>query len=195
MGMFWSRGPRFPKGTRIVMLGLDGAGKTTLLYKQAMCTRQGTAGVQTTIPTIGFYLETLEYGGANLQTWDLGGQQRFQRRIMPHLLQDTNAVIFVVDATDRHLMEESRQQLEWVLNLDHTQGLPLLVVANKQDKPGAMTEVEVTQALGLAPDSGFVTGRHLRVLGTCAVNGAGFGEGLTWLAQCLSLAGRTTLSL
>jgi signal recognition particle GTPase len=42
------------------MLGLDGAGKTTLLYKQAMCTRQGTAGVQTTIPTIGFYLETLE---------------------------------------------------------------------------------------------------------------------------------------
>jgi hypothetical protein len=38
-------------------------------------------------------------------------------------------------------------------------------------------------------------GRHLRVLGTCAVNGAGFGEGLTWLAQCLSLAGRTTLSL
>ena len=44
----------------VQMLGLDGAGKTTLLYKQAMCTRQGTAGVQTTIPTIGFYLETLE---------------------------------------------------------------------------------------------------------------------------------------
>ena len=50
--------------------------------------------------------------------------------------------------------------LQWVLNLDHTQGLPLLVVANKQDQPGAMTEVEVTQALGLAPDSGFVTGEH-----------------------------------
>ena len=41
--------------SRILMLGLDNAGKTTVLYKLKL------GEVVTTIPTIGFNVETVEY--------------------------------------------------------------------------------------------------------------------------------------
>ena len=43
------------KEMRILMVGLDAAGKTTILYKLKL------GEVVTTIPTIGFNVETVEY--------------------------------------------------------------------------------------------------------------------------------------
>lgn len=45
----------FKKEMRILMVGLDAAGKTTILYKLKL------GEVVTTIPTIGFNVETVEY--------------------------------------------------------------------------------------------------------------------------------------
>ncbi|CAF96166.1 unnamed protein product [Tetraodon nigroviridis] len=53
---------------RILMVGLDGAGKTTLLYKLKL------SEVVTTIPTIGFNVETVEYKNVSFTVWDVGGQ-------------------------------------------------------------------------------------------------------------------------
>ena len=41
--------------TKILMIGLDGAGKTTILYKLKL------GEVVTTIPTVGFNVETVQY--------------------------------------------------------------------------------------------------------------------------------------
>ncbi len=43
------------KDVRILMVGLDAAGKTTILYKLKL------GEIVTTIPTIGFNVETVEY--------------------------------------------------------------------------------------------------------------------------------------
>jgi ADP-ribosylation factor protein 1 len=43
------------KEMRILMVGLDAAGKTTILYKLKL------GEIVTTIPTIGFNVETVEY--------------------------------------------------------------------------------------------------------------------------------------
>ena len=43
------------KDLRILMVGLDAAGKTTILYKLKL------GEIVTTIPTIGFNVETVEY--------------------------------------------------------------------------------------------------------------------------------------
>jgi ADP-ribosylation factor-like protein 1 len=56
------------KERRILILGLDGAGKTTILYRLQI------GEVVTTIPTIGFNVETVSYKNINFQVWDLGGQ-------------------------------------------------------------------------------------------------------------------------
>jgi ADP-ribosylation factor-like protein 1 len=55
------------KEVRILILGLDGAGKTTILYRLQL------GEVVTTIPTIGFNVETVQYKNIKFQVWDLGG--------------------------------------------------------------------------------------------------------------------------
>lgn len=52
---------------KVLMLGLDQAGKTTLLYRMKM------GQIVTTIPTVGFNVETIEVRGSQLILWDLGG--------------------------------------------------------------------------------------------------------------------------
>jgi hypothetical protein len=63
LSMLWGS-----KEVRILILGLDGAGKTTILYRLQI------GEVVTTIPTIGFNVETVTYKNIKFQVWDLGGQ-------------------------------------------------------------------------------------------------------------------------
>jgi len=63
--------------------------------------------------------------------------------------QDTQAVIFVVDSTDRERIGEARQELNRLLNHDELKTAILLICANKQDLPNAMNAAEVTDKLGL----------------------------------------------
>jgi GTPase SAR1 family protein len=49
------------------MLGLDQAGKTTILYKLKL------GEVISSVPTIGFNVETLEYKNIKFMVWDIGG--------------------------------------------------------------------------------------------------------------------------
>lgn len=47
---------------------MDAAGKTTTLYKLKL------GEIVTTIPTIGFNVETITYKGVNFTSWDVGGR-------------------------------------------------------------------------------------------------------------------------
>jgi ABC-type phosphate/phosphonate transport system ATPase subunit len=60
------------KDMRILMVGLDAAGKTTILYKLKL------GEVVTTIPTIGFNVETVEYKNISFTVWDVGGQDKIR---------------------------------------------------------------------------------------------------------------------
>merc|ERR1711892_782152 len=82
------------KDMRILMVGLDSAGKTTILYKLKL------GEIVTTIPTIGFNVETVEYKNIGFTVWDVGGQDKI-RPLWRHYFQNTQAVIFVVDSNDR----------------------------------------------------------------------------------------------
>ena len=49
------------------MLGLDAAGKTTILYNLKL------GEVVSSVPTIGFNVENLEYKKVKFTVWDIGG--------------------------------------------------------------------------------------------------------------------------
>ena len=66
------------KEMRILMVGLDAAGKTTILYKLKL------GEVVTTIPTIGFNVETVEYKNISFTVWDVGGQDKVRSHRTPH---------------------------------------------------------------------------------------------------------------
>ena len=69
------------KERRILILGLDGAGKTTILY------RLQVSEVVTTIPTIGFNVETVQYKNLKFQVWDLGTNLPSLRIVIVHFFQ------------------------------------------------------------------------------------------------------------
>jgi ADP-ribosylation factor protein 6 len=60
------------KEMRLLMLGLDAAGKTTILYKLKL--NQDV----TTIPTVGFNVETVTYKNVKFNVWDVGGQDKIR---------------------------------------------------------------------------------------------------------------------
>ena len=60
------------KELRALMLGLDAAGKTTILYKLKL------GEVVSSVPTIGFNVETVEFQKVKFTVWDVGGQVRIQ---------------------------------------------------------------------------------------------------------------------
>ena len=145
----WSRLLNSKKEMRILMVGLDAAGKTTILYKLKL------GEIVTTIPTIGFNVETVEYKNISFTVWDVGGQDKI-RPLWRHYYQNTQGVIFVVDSNDRDRIDEenghennAKEELSRMLTEDELRDAVLLVFANKQDLPGAMTTPEVTDKLGL----------------------------------------------
>ncbi|CAH8533472.1 unnamed protein product [Schistosoma rodhaini] len=130
------------KSMRILMIGLDAAGKTTILYKLKL------GEVVTTIPTIGFNVETVEYKNINFTVWDVGGQDKI-RRLWRHYFQNTQGLIFVVDSNDRDRISESAEELNKMLLEDELRDVVILVFANKQDLPNAMSTAEVAEKLRL----------------------------------------------
>ncbi|CAK7326264.1 unnamed protein product [Dovyalis caffra] len=160
------------KEMRILMVGLDAAGKTTILYKLKL------GEIVTTIPTIGFNVETVEYKNISFTVWDVGGQDKI-RPLWRHYFQNTQGLIFVVDSNDRDRVGEARDELHRMLNEDELRDAVLLVFANKQDLPNAMNAAEITDKLGLHS----LRQRHWYIQSTCATSGEGLYEGLDWLSN------------
>ena len=163
------------KNMRILMVGLDAAGKTTILYKLKL------GEIVTTIPTIGFNVETVEYKNINFTVWDVGGQDKI-RPLWRHYFQNTQGLIFVVDSNDRERITEAHDELHKMLAEDELRDAVLLVFANKQDLPQAMSVAEITDKLGLHN----IRTRKWYMQATCAISGDGLYEGLDWLANNLA---------
>lgn len=163
------------KEMRILMVGLDAAGKTTILYKLKL------GEVVTTIPTIGFNVETVEYKNVGFTVWDVGGQDKI-RPLWRYYYQNTQGIIFVVDCNDRERITEARDELHRMLNEDELRDATLLVFANKQDLPNAMPVAEITDKLGLHS----LRQRRWYIQAACATSGEGLYEGLDWLSSNIS---------
>ncbi|NXG78713.1 ARF4 factor, partial [Baryphthengus martii] len=157
------------------LVGLDAAGKTTILYKLKL------GEIVTTIPTIGFNVETVEYKNICFTVWDVGGQDKI-RPLWRHYFQNTQGLIFVVDSNDRERIEEAAEELQKMLDEDELRDAVLLLFANKQDLPNAMAISEMTDKLGLQS----LRNRTWYVQATCATQGTGLYEGLDWLSNELS---------
>ena len=128
---------------RILMLGLDAAGKTTILYKLKL------NETVTTIPTIGFNVETVSPAkNVTFTVWDVGGQKKL-RALWRHYYHGAEGLVYVVDSSDRERIHEAREELLGVLEEDEMFGVPVVVIANKQDLPRAAPAAELAEKLQL----------------------------------------------
>lgn len=127
----------------------------------------------TTIPTVGFNVETVTYKNVKFNVWDVGGQDKI-RPLWRHYFSGTQGLIFVIDSNDRARIDEARQELHRIILDREMKEALLLVFANKQDIPGSMTPTEVTEKLRL----GQLKERTWYVVPSCATTGEGLLEGL-----------------
>jgi signal recognition particle receptor subunit beta len=95
--------------------------------------------------------------------------------------QNTDALIYVVDAADPERLEEAKDELERVLAEDDLRAASVLILANKMDLPDAMTPKQI--AKGLALDK--LKDRKWHVQGAVATKGDGLYEGMDWLSTAL----------
>ncbi|CAM8940703.1 unnamed protein product [Rhodiola kirilowii] len=163
------------KEMHILMVGLDSAAKMTILYKFKL------GEIATTIPAIGFNVETVEYKNISSTIWDVGGQDKI-RPLWRHYFQNTQGLIFVVDNNDRDRVVEARDELHRMLTECDLRDAVLLVLANKHDLPNAMNTTEITEKLGLPS----LHQCHWYIQRTCATSGEGLYEGLDWLSNYIA---------
>ena len=112
------------------------------------------------------------------------------RPLWQYYFENNDAVVFLVDCSDRERFVEARDELEFILNDDRLRDTCLLVLANKQDMPSACPISELTDKMGLHK----LRQRQWFIQGTCAINGEGLFEGFTWLEDTLKANARAKRS-
>mmetsp|Transcript_44386 Transcript_44386/g.136994 ORF Transcript_44386/g.136994 Transcript_44386/m.136994 type:complete len:192 (-) Transcript_44386:153-728(-) len=143
-GLFWKQ------EMEITLVGLQGAGKTTLL---SAISDGKLAAEKDTIPTIGLNTKKVTKGSVTIKLWDIGGQPRF-RPMWERYCRGVNSIVFVVDASDPGNFETSKQCLNDLLGKPALEKIPLLVLANKNDLPGAADQNAISTALNLGAHAG-----------------------------------------
>lgn len=125
---------------RILLLGLGDAGKTTILEKLR------SDKVVETAPTVGISVEHIKFQSVKMVVWDLGEQDHL-RKLWHCCYQQSDGMIFVIDASDRESFRETCVVFDRVINDDLLKGVPLLILINKSNLPTSRSEEEIADAL------------------------------------------------
>lgn len=118
--------------------------------------------------------------------FDMSGQGRY-RSLWEHYYCDVQAIIYVLDSTDRYRMIVAKEELSQLLNHDAivSSNCPIVFFANKMDIPGAMTADECIEELQLDR----IRDKPWHIASSNALTGHGINEGIEWLCEHLENKG------
>ncbi|CAE7604400.1 ARF1 [Symbiodinium necroappetens] len=147
-----------PKGQehKILLVGLVGSGKTTLLHSL----KAGEVRCLVTHVIVN------------------SGHHRI-RGLWRHYYTDVDGLVFIADCNDRDRVDDAREQIHYILREEELLDKPLLVLANKQDLPNAMSVAELEDKLSLNQ----IGDRPWFIQESVAIEGKGINDGLEWLSR------------
>lgn len=123
----------------ILFYGIDKAGKTAL----TLTLKEGKT-ISSTLPTLAFNIDKIEYGDLEIQVWDAPGQRRF-RDLWVKGYQKAKILVFVLDTADLARFEEAKQELDRVLNDEITRAIPLVFCFHKMDLEEAKSNLDAAK--------------------------------------------------
>jgi ADP-ribosylation factor related protein 1 len=132
-------------------------------------------------PTVGLNIAKITHSQVELTIWDLGGQVNL-RSMWESYYSDAHAVIYLVDSSDQGRFKDVAKVVGDVTRAAKLDGVPILVLANKQDIGAAARPDELQQLLGLEAVN---NGHHTRVMGVSAFKLQGLDESMNTLDTLL----------
>lgn len=133
---------------RVLLLGLDGAGKTSIMNQVCVANGDQESYTVPPQPTKGSAVYRIKNAANSYNVWDIGGADA-TRKYWASFLQDTDLLIFVVDASDTNKLSTAVSTLKQLLGDSRMDTVPILVIANKQDCQNALKPDQVKEALDL----------------------------------------------
>lgn len=173
----WNRKEQYS----VLILGLDNAGKTTFLETLKKESALSSRPLDKIAPTVGQNVATLpvaSHPGVLLKVWDVGGQEAL-RAMWSEYYAQCHGIVFVVDSTDRARMDECRETLTSVVTDDEAEGVPILMLANKQDRPDRMEIEDIKEIFNQI--AAHLGARDSRVLPVSSLTGEGVLDAIEWL--------------
>ncbi|XP_065665126.1 ADP-ribosylation factor-like protein 6 [Hydra vulgaris] len=168
------------KEASILCLGLDNSGKTTIIN------RLKPEKTQTTdiVPTVGFTIEKLALPGLTFTVFDMSGQGRY-RNLWEHYYRDAQAIIFVIDSSDKFRIVVAKEELDELLNHGDIKmkAIPVLFFANKMDMRDSLSPVQISNLLKLDT----LREKPWHICASNAITGEGLHEGVEWLTEQIQL--------
>ena len=104
--------------------------------------------VKEVTPTVGFNVEQFARSAINFTVFDMSGAGKY-RNLWEHYYKDAQAIIFVIDCSDKLRMCVVKEELQAMLQHPDTRGVPTLFFANKIDISDHLNPVECVQYLDL----------------------------------------------
>jgi len=169
----WFKNLFWKQEMELTLVGLNNSGKTTLVnivangeYHEDM------------IPTVGFNMRKVQKGNVTIKLWDIGGQERF-RTMWERYCRGVSSIVYVVDSADHSTIEQSRNELHQLITKPQLDGIPLLVLGNKNDLHDALTLEEVIETMDLKS----ITNREVCCFSISAKDGVNIDITLDWLIK------------
>ncbi|KAI9493221.1 ADP-ribosylation factor-like protein 8B [Zychaea mexicana] len=169
----WLRSLFFKTEMELTLVGLQNSGKTTLVNVIA-----SGQFIEDSIPTVGFNMRKVTKGNVTMKLWDIGGQPRY-RSMWERYCRGVNAIVFVVDAADHDKIPAAHTELKNLLDRPPLANIPVLVLGNKNDLPGALTVTELIDQLQLKS----ITNREVSCYSISAKNQVNIDVTLQWLIK------------
>ena len=173
------------KRARVALMGLDNSGKTTLSYM--LCDRYNINDYRRRYRPI--EEQKLEICNTIFEMIDIGGH-RNARRVWREYYTNIDCIIYIVDASDPERFGESKEELDLILEDDDIKNIPILLLGNKIDKPGAVPQSELIRTFGLVEDTEFgsqlkrsIRGHPIKLYMCSITRKKGYQIGLRWLGS------------